>query len=111
VAVAVWLALTVLELVRRRRLQEQYSLLWLAICLVVLVLSVWQSALVRLSSALGIVYPPNALFLLAAGLFLVILLHYATVISRLSAQNTRLAQRVALMEERLRRTMPPEPDS
>jgi hypothetical protein len=111
--VAIGLGLIVLELVRRRRLQERYSLLWLAICVVVLIFSVWQSALYRLSSSLGIKYPPNALFLLAAGFFLVLLLHYSTVISRLSAQNTRLAQRVALIEERMRRTLgsdiPPDP--
>jgi hypothetical protein len=112
--VAIGLALIVLELVRRRRLQERYSLLWLAICVVVLVFSIWQSALIRLASSLGIKYPPNALFLMAAGFFLVLLLHYSTVISRLSAQNTRLAQRVALIEERLRRTAGhdvPPPDS
>jgi hypothetical protein len=108
VIVAVALALVVLELVRRRRLQERYSLLWLAICVVVLVLAVWQSALYRVSSTLGIKYPPNALFLLAAGFFLLLLLHYSTVISRLGAQNTRLAQRVALMEERVRRIAGPD---
>jgi hypothetical protein len=112
--VAISLALIVLELVRRRRLQERYSLLWLAICVVVLVFSIWQSALIKLSTSLGIKYPPNALFLLAAGFFLVLLLHYSTVISRLSAQNIRLAQRVALIEERLRRGLGPDrppPDS
>jgi hypothetical protein len=103
--VAIVLALVVLELVRRRRLQERYSLLWLGICLVVLVTAVWQSALVDISTSLGIKYPPNALFLVAAGLFLVLLLHYATVISRLTEQNTRLAQRTALIEERLRRAL------
>jgi hypothetical protein len=107
-AIAIGLALVVLELVRRRRLQERYSLLWLAICVVVLVLAIWQSALTRIATSLGIVYPPNALFALSAGFFLILLLHFSTALSRLSAQNTRLAQRQAIIEERLRRAVGPD---
>ena len=98
----VGLLLGVLELVRRERLAERYSLLWLAVGGVLMVLAAWPSALERLSSAVGIAYPPSALFVLAAAFFLVILLHYATVISRLTDQGTLLAQRIALLEARLR---------
>jgi hypothetical protein len=96
------LLVVVLELVRQRRLQERYSLLWLLTGLVLFVLAAWQSALAKLASAMGIFYPPSALFVLASGFFLLLLLHYSTVISRLSDQTTRLAQRVALLEERER---------
>jgi hypothetical protein len=96
------LLIVVLELVRQRRLQERYSLLWLLTGLVVLVFAAWQSALAKLASAMGIFYPPSALFVLASGFFLLLLLHYSTVISRLTDQTTKLAQRVALLEERQR---------
>jgi hypothetical protein len=92
----------VLELVRRRHLQERYSLLWLLTGVVILIFAVWQRALSELASAMGIVYPPSALFVLLGAFFLVVLLHYSTVISKLSEQNTRLAQRLALLEERQR---------
>jgi hypothetical protein len=95
--------LLVLELVRRRRLHERYSLLWLLTGLVLLVLAAWPSGLATISSWMGISYPPSALFVLAAGFFLIVLLDYSTVISQLSDQNTRLAQRVAILEERWRR--------
>ena len=99
---AVVLLGVVLELVRQRRLQERYSLLWLLTGGVILVFAAWRSGLAKVASAMGIFYPPSALFVLASGFFLVLLLHYSTVISRLTDQNTRLAQRVALLEERLR---------
>ena len=51
--------------------------------------------------ALGIASPPNALFVVALGFFLAVLLHYSLVISRLSEQTSRLAQRLALLEERV----------
>jgi hypothetical protein len=91
----------VLELVRRRRLQERYSMLWIATALVLFVLAIWRSALQEISDAVGIRYPPTTLFIAAGGFFLLMLLHYATVLSRLTDQNTRLAQQLALLEERL----------
>jgi hypothetical protein len=100
-ACTVLLLLVVLELVRRRRLQERYSLLWLLTGGVLLVLAAWPSALSWIARRMGIAVPANALFVLAGAFVMVVLLHYSTVLSRLSEQNVRLAQRAALLEERL----------
>jgi hypothetical protein len=97
---AVLLLVVVLELVRRRRLQERYALLWLATMLTIVILALWPSALHRVSSLMGIAYPPSALFVLASCFFLVMLLHFSVVLSRLSRTNVELAQRLALLEER-----------
>lgn len=99
---AVWLLLVVVELVRRRRLGERYALLWLLTGSVVLLLAAWPAALERFADLVGIAYPPTALFVVAGGFVLLVLLHYATVISGLTERNVRLAQRVAMVEERLR---------
>ncbi|MEA2276705.1 MAG: hypothetical protein QOI62_1434 [Solirubrobacteraceae bacterium] len=93
----------VLELVRRRRLQERYALLWLASTVCLLVLAIWRDALAKVASLVGIAYPPNALFFLAFAGILVVLLHFSVVISRLSDQSKILAQRLAMLDERLRR--------
>jgi hypothetical protein len=100
---AIWLLLMVVELVRRRRLGERYALLWLLTGAVVLLLAAWPAALERFSTFVGIEYPPTALFVVAGGFVLLVLLHYATVISGLTERNVRLAQRVAILEERLMR--------
>jgi hypothetical protein len=101
---ALILLLVVLELIRSRRLQERYALLWLLTCVVVLFFSVWRDALGRFSDLIGIAYPPSALFLLASGFILVLLLHYSTVISELAERNLVVAQRLALLEQKLRET-------
>ena len=107
---ALVLPLTVLELVRRRRLQERYSLLWLLTGLVIVLLAAWPDALNLLARMTGIATPVNALFATAAGFIVVVLLHFSTVISRLSEENTRLAQHVGLLHERIRRLEePPTP--
>ena len=95
------LLVTVFELMRSRRLQERYALLWLLTGLVVFVLAVWRGLLGWAADVSGIAYPPSALFVLASFFITVVLLHYATVISKLSEQNTILAQRLALLEGRL----------
>jgi hypothetical protein len=97
------LLLTVLEMVRRRQLTERYALLWLLSAVVLLALAIWSGALARISNAIGVIYPPNALFFIAIGFILLLLLHFSAAVSRLSSRSETLAQRQALLEERLRR--------
>ena len=98
---AVALLLFVLELVRRRALMERYALLWLGSSVVILVLAVWQDALTVLARNLGIVSAPNALFFVALAFVLLLLLHFSAAMSRLADQSKVLAQRQALLEQRL----------
>jgi hypothetical protein len=93
----------VFELVRSRRLRERYALLWLATGIVLTVLSAWRDGLNTIAGWFGVrSYPPAVLFAVGLLFVLAVLLHYSTVISRLSDQNVLLAQRLALLEEELR---------
>jgi len=96
------LLLVILELVRRRRLLERYALLWLFASVVILGLAIWRDGLEEISTLVGVKSPPNALFLIAFGFILMLLLHFSTAVSRLADQSKVLAQRQALTEERLR---------
>jgi hypothetical protein len=98
---SILLLLIVLELIRSRRLRERYALLWLATGIVLLILSAWRGGLNTIAGWVGVsTYPPAVLFAVAIVFILAVLLHYSTVISRLSDQSTILAQRVALLEQR-----------
>ena len=92
------LLIVVLDLIRRRQLRERYALLWLLTACVLIVLSLWRSGLDTIAGFAGISYAPSALFAVAAVFIVVVLLHFSTVISRLSDENAILAQRVALLE-------------
>lgn len=101
---SVLLILVVLELVRGRRLKERYALLWLATGVVLLVLSAWREGLNTIAGWVGVTsYPPAVLFAVAALFILLVLLHYSTVLSKLTDENVDLAQRIALLEERVSR--------
>lgn len=93
----------VLELVRQRKLHEGYSLLWLVTAVTMLVLSVWRDGLHTLSTLVGIVYPPNLLFLVALLFVFFLLLYFSTVMTKLTRENKEIAQQVALLREEVRR--------
>ena len=104
VVASLLLLLVVLELVRGRRLKERYALLWLATGGVLLVLSAWRGALNTIAGWAGVeTYPPAVLFAVATLFILLVLLHYSTVLSKLTDENVELAQRIALLEERVAR--------
>jgi hypothetical protein len=92
----------VFELLRRRRLVERYALIWLGSSVVLLSLAIWKGLLDKLASAMGIAYPPNALFMIAFGFVLLLLLHFSLAISRLSNETKVLAQVVARLDRELR---------
>jgi len=98
--VSVLLLLSVLELVRRRRLLERYALLWLFSALVLIGLALWRELLEVVAGLIGVAYAPSALFLIASGFILVLLLHFSIAVSRLADQSKVLAQRLALLEQR-----------
>jgi hypothetical protein len=97
------LLLMVLELVRRRRLLERYALVWMAVTALLILLTLWDGLLTRVASVIGIAYPPSALFVIAFGFVILLLLHFSVAVSRLTDQSKVLAQQLSLLDERLRR--------
>ena len=96
------LALLIFQLIRGKKLKEQYSLLWFAIVAVMFVLSVWGQPLTWLSEATGVQLPSNTLFVLAILFLFGMALHFSLLVSRLTDQSKMLAQKVALLEHDLR---------
>lgn len=102
----------IIELLRKRKLREEYALLWLLGGVVFLALSVFRPLLTRISFAMGIAYPPAALFLtLIMGAYLM-LLHFSLVFSKSAEQSKAMAQEIALLQleiERLKSDRPGHP--
>jgi hypothetical protein len=91
----------IFELLRRERLMERYAIMWFGAGVTVLVLALWKGLLTKLAHAAGIHYLPSALFAVAF-LFVLVMLVYSTMtISRLVEQSSILAQRLALLQQRL----------
>ncbi len=91
----------IFELVRRRRLKEKYSLVWLMTALALLAVSVIPGLLDTFGKFLGIYYSPTAFFLLAFFFLTLIALQFSVVISKLSERNKILSQEIALLRQRM----------
>lgn len=88
----------VLELIRRRKLREEYALLWVATTVGMIVLSTWYGLIERITHLIGAVAVTTTLFLFAILFLLVISVHFTTVLSRLTLQVRRMAQEMAVLE-------------
>jgi hypothetical protein len=110
--VGFWMLFLIIELVRRRKLREEYSWLWLMTGSVILLLTLWFDLLKWITELVGAVSPSSTIFLFAFLFLVFISLHFSVVISKLTDRNKELAQRYALLElevhELKKRTLPPE---
>ena len=96
--VSVGMMLLIIELVRRRKLREEYSWLWLLTVSTILLLTVWFDLLKWITSLIGAMIPSSTIFMLAFLFLIFISLHFSVVISKLTNRNIELAQRYALLE-------------
>lgn len=95
------LLLVILELIRRKYLQERYSLIWIVTGTLFLLLSIRVDILYRMSNFLGFSIPSNALFFFGVLFLILIVLGLSVITSRLSVKNKILAQEVVLLKKRV----------
>lgn len=94
--------MTIVQFVRRKRLDEKYAFLWLLAGVLMLLAPLSVRAIDVFSNALGFHYPPAFVLLVGFVALCLINLQFSVVISQLTQQNRRLAQKFALMERRLK---------
>lgn len=97
VVISVVIFFAVLRLVRRGRLREEYSPIWLAVAAGICLLSLWFEALRWLTGVIGAWTPSSTLFFFGEIFLLAICLHYAVRLSLLANQVKILAQEIALL--------------
>jgi len=100
-AVSILLLAIVIELIRRRRLKEEYSLLWLLSGIVILAFSIFPNLLLIISRMVGMYYL-TTLLVISFLFLLLIVLHFSTVISQLSEKNKDLAQDLSILDFRFK---------
>ena len=89
----------VLNLIRKRRLKIEHSVLWLLVSAVILLTSIWQNVADSIALFLGIEYPPALFLALAVFFSLAILMHFSIELSHLKDQNKSLAQELAIYKQ------------
>jgi len=93
--VGIAISIFIVEMVRRKKLREEYSWLWLLTSLGIIVLVIWYDLLVFITDMIGAVLPTTTLFVFGLLFLLLIALHYSVKISSLTDQVRKLAQKIA----------------
>jgi hypothetical protein len=97
------LFLFILRLVKRKKLKEEYSLLWLGFGAIFILLSLFKPLLEIVADALGILYAPAALLLILVLSVFFILIQFSVVISKLAEGNKNLIQEVGILKAELKK--------
>lgn len=101
------LFLFILRLVKRKKLKEEYSLLWLGFGFIFILLSVFKPLLEIVANLLGILYAPAALLLILITSVFFILIQFSVVISKLAESNKNLIQELGILKAELKKMHQP----
>ena len=96
------LLVTIIELVRRGRLTEDYSFIWIVCAVALLALSLWRNLLDLAASALGVHYPPAVLLLVLTFFVVIVSLYFSVVVSRHRKDIEKLVEELALLDAEVR---------
>jgi hypothetical protein len=103
IVVSILFFLFVMNAIRRRAVEIQYAILWLAVAAGIFVLSVWYDLLLALSRFIGAVVPTTTLFLFGILFLVIINIQFSMRVSNLQTRLRALAQEHALLVERVER--------
>lgn len=90
-------AVFILQLVRKRCLREEYSLLWLTSIIIIAIIAFHRSMIITIADLLGVAYAPSAIFIVAFVVGFLLVLHFSVAISRLLERDKRLTQEIGLL--------------
>jgi len=101
IAACLLIIIFIISLIRKRKLREEYSIMWLIGSLVLIVFAVWRDLLDIIAKAVGIFYAPAILLLVIIFFGVLIFLHITVVISRQTDQNKDMAQEISLLKNKI----------
>jgi hypothetical protein len=87
----------ILELVRRRQLKEEYTVLWVITGVVLLLLAAWEGLLRVIAEAIGASSEASMLYFFGIIFVMLLLLHFSVRVSRLERRVTSMVQEIALL--------------
>ena len=106
ILLAVGLVVFIFELVRKKKLREEYSWLWMLTGVVILVLAIWHDLLLFMTRLIGAVLPTSTIFFFGLFFLILISLYLSVKLSRLSNQMKTLTQKLAILTEKIERNSP-----
>ena len=91
----------IFELIRRKKIKESYSLIWLTFSFVFIFFSIWKEGLDYFAAIIGIYYPPSFLLLLLIFAVILLLVQVSVIISSLDEKVRILTQELTLLKTQI----------
>ncbi len=103
ILISIGLILVIVDLVRRKKLKEEYSWLWLMSGVTIFILAIWYDLLAAIGNFIGVIVPTSTLFFFGLVFLVLISLHFSVKVSSLTNQVKKLAQELAILKERAKK--------
>jgi hypothetical protein len=91
----------VVNLVRRKKLKTEYSLIWLSVSIIFIIFSFWRTGIDKLANLFGIAYSPSVLFIILLIGIILILIEFSIIISKQAERIKVLVQELALLKHEI----------
>jgi hypothetical protein len=93
----------IIHLLKKKRLNLKYTLLWLAVGVLMILFIIFPEIISAFSNLLHFQSSMNALYILLIGFLVIICVALTSIVSNQNGHIKRLTQNAALLEERIRR--------
>ena len=91
----------ILNLVRKNKLDEKYSILWLFFGIIILIVSIFPKVIEKISSWFGVYYPPALMLLFAVLIVGAYIVHITMVITKQNKMIIKLTQELAIFKQEI----------
>lgn len=91
----------ILNLVKKNKLDEKYSIVWIIFSLGILMVSIFHDAVMGIALKLGVYYPPILLLLFAIIIEGIYIVHITIAITKQNKMMIKLTQEVAILKEKV----------
>jgi hypothetical protein len=98
---SLFIFVVVINLVRRRKLKTEYSLIWLTVSIIFIIFSFWRTGIDKLATLFGIAYAPSVLFIILLIGIIILLIEFSMIISKQAERIKVLVQEMALLKHEM----------
>lgn len=91
----------ILNLVRKNKLDEKYSILWIILGTIILFVAIFPNSIVTIANWFNVYYPPTLMLLFALMVLGAYIIHISIVITKQNKMIVKLTQELAIVKEKM----------
>lgn len=95
------LILFIINLVKKSKLDEKYSILWLLASFIILIVSIFPDIITKVANKFNVFYPPTLMLLFAILVLIAYTIHISVVITKQNKMIVKLTQELGILKEKI----------